>query len=133
MRNKRPWLGLSVWLWSGGPVQPDDQAQIHAHPKLLLAEDVLPFPFPLPQDLGYLVTKRKLEDEDNFEDWVNHHSKVGAAAAAWGRAMGVLLLRLGRAQSGAAWMAGGGAWLLLLVGKATWVLPLGAVEQTRRH
>lgn len=85
------------------------------------------------QDLGYLVTKRKLEDEDNFEDWVNHHSKVGAAAAAWGRAMGVLLLRLGRAQSGAAWMAGGGAWLLLLVGKATWVLPLGAVEQTRRH
>lgn len=90
MRNKRPWLGLSVWLWSGGPVQPDDQAQIHAHPKVLLAEDVLPFPFPLPQDLGYLVTKRKLEDEDNFEDWVNHHSKVGAAAA-WGRAMGVLL------------------------------------------
>ena len=29
------------------------------------------------QDLGYLVTKRKLEDDDNFEDWVNHHSKVG--------------------------------------------------------
>ncbi|PRW45405.1 glutamyl-tRNA synthetase isoform A [Chlorella sorokiniana] len=31
-------------------------------------------------DLGYLVTKRKLEDEDNFEDWVNHHSKVVTAA-----------------------------------------------------
>ncbi|KAI7845298.1 hypothetical protein COHA_001141 [Chlorella ohadii] len=31
-------------------------------------------------DLGYLVTKRKLEDEDNFEDWVNHHSKVVTSA-----------------------------------------------------
>lgn len=59
------------------------------HPTLLLhlADSALPQPpsFPpcpsLPpfQDLGYLVTKRKLEDEDNFEDWVNHHSKVGAA------------------------------------------------------
>ena len=36
------------------------------------------------QDLGYLVTKRKLEDEDNFEDWVNHHSKVGAAVCRCG-------------------------------------------------
>ncbi|KAL4855849.1 Glutamate--tRNA ligase [Chlorella vulgaris] len=32
------------------------------------------------QHLGYLVTKRKLEEEDSFEDWVNKESKVVTAA-----------------------------------------------------
>ena len=29
------------------------------------------------QYFGYLVTKRKLEEEDNFEDWVNRNSVRG--------------------------------------------------------
>ena len=31
-------------------------------------------------DFGYLVTKRKLEDEDEFQDFVNEHSVRGAGA-----------------------------------------------------
>lgn len=37
-------------------------------------------PLPPPrslQHLGYLVTKRKLEEEDSFEDWVNKESVRG--------------------------------------------------------
>lgn len=32
-----------------------------------------------PQDLGYLVTKKKLEEEDSFEEFVNRNSKVSCA------------------------------------------------------
>lgn len=31
-------------------------------------------------DFGYLVTKRKLEDEDVFQDFINEHSVRGAGA-----------------------------------------------------
>ena len=31
-------------------------------------------------DFGYLVTKRKLEDEDVFQDFVNEHTVHGAGA-----------------------------------------------------
>lgn len=57
-----------------------------AHPRFLKgACPPCPAPPPVPpcpaapQHFGYLVTKRKLEEEDSFEDHVNRHSASAAA------------------------------------------------------